>query len=64
MLELGTKIFSLYPFESHGKESNAVNAGLMLVPRDDFTINKIARNTHAGTHVHPCTTLARTERSK
>ena len=32
MLELGMKIFSLYPFESHGKESNAVNAGLMLVP--------------------------------
>ena len=29
MLEL---IFSLYPFESHGKESNAVNARLMLVP--------------------------------
>ena len=26
------KIFSLYPFGSHGKESNAVNAGLMLVP--------------------------------
>ena len=60
MLELGMKIFGLYPFESHGKESNAVNAGLNACSRDDFTIYKIARNTH----VHPCTTLARTARSK
>lgn len=30
MLELGMKI--LFPFRSHRKEANAVNAGLMLVP--------------------------------
>ena len=51
MLELGMKIFSLYPLESHGKESNAVTAGLMLVP---------VKILQSHTLVHPCTTLART----